>query len=149
MVEGLRFFAARAGVARRSSPWPPPTPLFPHLISPPAPLKTNARECKAEVARDANRAATDYRLNWRLKRACAADIEQLCAGQCPANSSAPCGGLVLQCLTERADNITAKECQEVRPWVRLKKGARALGSQSTHSGPNVGSLAGLGLIPIN
>lgn len=77
---------------------------------------TNAhRECKAEVTRDANRAANDYRLNWRLKRACEGDIAALCAGLCPANTSAPCGGLVLHCLSERADNITATECQEVRP----------------------------------
>lgn len=83
----------------------------PHT-TPPTPQKN--RECRAEVTRDANRAATDYRLNWRLKRACEADIGRLCAGLCPAGGSAPCGGLVLQCLTERADNVTSPECQEVR-----------------------------------
>lgn len=78
-----------------------------------------SKECRAEVTRDANRAATDYRLNWRLKRACASDISTLCAGQCPDNSSTPCGGLVLQCLTERADNLTAADCKEEVHYYRL------------------------------
>lgn len=46
--------------AGRRQPQPFPTST---LIPPPS-------ECKAEVARGVNRAAHDYRLNWRLKTAC-------------------------------------------------------------------------------
>ena len=69
-------------------------------------------ECKEEVMRDMNRAAHDYRLNWRLNHACEADINGLCAGVCNAASGQPCGGLVLQCLQDKQDNITSAECQE-------------------------------------
>ena len=43
----------------------------PSHASPPHPMTNNRpRECKEEVMRDMNRAATDYRLNFRLKHAC-------------------------------------------------------------------------------
>ncbi|KAI8475756.1 MAG: hypothetical protein J3K34DRAFT_453290 [Monoraphidium minutum] len=71
-----------------------------------------SEECKAEVARDMNRAATDYRLNWRLNHACEADIESLCSGLCSASKERPCGGVVLNCLAEKQDNITSTACQE-------------------------------------
>jgi hypothetical protein len=55
-------------------------------------------ECKAEVVRDQNRMAQDYRLNWRLKTACKSDIGQLCDGLCNDKEGQMCGGVVLQCL---------------------------------------------------
>jgi Golgi apparatus protein 1 len=55
-------------------------------------------ECKAEVVRDQNRMAQDYRLNWRLKTACKSDIVQLCDGLCNDKEGQMCGGVVLQCL---------------------------------------------------
>jgi hypothetical protein len=55
-------------------------------------------ECKAEVVRDQNRMAQDYRLNWRLKTACKADIGTLCDGLCNDKEGQMCGGVVLQCL---------------------------------------------------
>jgi len=82
-----------------------PTPT-PHPNPPP-------RECKDEVTNDMNRAATDYRLNWRLNHACAHDIGALCAGLCATSSNQPCGGVVLHCLSEKQENITSTECQEV------------------------------------
>ncbi|GBF94315.1 hypothetical protein Rsub_06937 [Raphidocelis subcapitata] len=69
-------------------------------------------ECKAEVTRDVNRAAHDYRLNWRLKKACEEDIGAHCGGLCHTNSSQPCGGLVLHCLSDKKDKITSTACQE-------------------------------------
>ncbi|KAI8477290.1 MAG: hypothetical protein J3K34DRAFT_398918 [Monoraphidium minutum] len=71
-----------------------------------------SKECKDEVNRDQNRAATDFRLNWRLKHACEQDITSLCGGLCPASSNQPCGGVVLHCLSEKQDNITSPACQE-------------------------------------
>lgn len=55
-------------------------------------------ECKAEITRDQNRMAQDYRLNWRLNKACTGDITRLCAGLCNVQSGQTCGGVVLQCL---------------------------------------------------
>lgn len=55
-------------------------------------------ECKSEIMRDQNRMAQDYRLNWRLNKACSADIQRLCGGKCDAQSGQTCGGVVLQCL---------------------------------------------------
>lgn len=43
-----------------------------------------------------NRMAQDYRLNFRLNKACEADISKLCPNLC--SPGAPCGGMVLQCL---------------------------------------------------
>lgn len=62
------------------------------------------------VVRDMNRMATDYRLNFRLNQACEADISQLCPAMCAPGQ--PCGGVVLHCLTEKVDNITAADCRE-------------------------------------
>jgi hypothetical protein len=67
-------------------------------------------ECKSEVISDMHRMATDYRLNWRLNHACEADINKLCPTMCTPGR--PCGGLVLQCLQEKQDNITNSDCQE-------------------------------------
>eukprot|EP00879_Flechtneria_rotunda_P000602 GHRR01000712.1.p1 GENE.GHRR01000712.1~~GHRR01000712.1.p1 ORF type:complete len:883 (+),score=207.41 GHRR01000712.1:2504-5152(+) len=72
-------------------------------------------ECKAEVMKDQNRMAQDYRLNWRLTNACDPDIKALCGGllsQCAAGTGQTCGGVVLQCLQDKQDNITSSACQE-------------------------------------
>ena len=67
------------------------------------------------------------------------DIDTLCAGVCNAAAGQPCGGLVLQCLQDKQDNITSQLCQEeVRgalpqqpaastnaPTARLHQGAQA------------------------
>lgn len=69
-------------------------------------------ECKTEVMKDQNRMAQDYRLNWRLNTACTSDIKRLCGGLCDTSSGQPCGGVVLQCLQDKQDNITSSACQE-------------------------------------
>ena len=61
-----------------------------------------SKECKDEVSRDMNRMGQDYRLNFRLNKACEADIGKLCGGLCSASQGQPCGGIVLQCLQVRA-----------------------------------------------
>lgn len=71
-----------------------------------------SKECKDEVVRDMNRMATDYRLNWRLNHACEADINKLCANVCSTQPGQVCGGLVLNCLQEKQDNITSQACQD-------------------------------------
>jgi Golgi apparatus protein 1 len=83
-----------------SNPYPNPSPRHP-------------RECKDEVTRDANRAAGDFRLNWRLNHACESDVATLCGGLCATSSAQPCGGVVLHCLSDKRDNITSAACQEV------------------------------------
>lgn len=81
-------------------------------------------ECKAEVSRDANRAAHDYRLNWRLNHACEADVANLCGSVCNSSNSQPCGGMVLQCLQDKQDNVTSTECQEEVRGGTAGKGGR-------------------------
>jgi Golgi apparatus protein 1 len=60
-----------------------------------------SKECKDEVSRDMNRMGQDYRLNFRLNKACESDIGKLCGGLCSASQGSPCGGIVLQCLQVR------------------------------------------------
>eukprot|EP00195_Chlamydomonas_chlamydogama_P004977 CAMPEP_0202901334 /NCGR_PEP_ID=MMETSP1392-20130828/14194_1 /ASSEMBLY_ACC=CAM_ASM_000868 /TAXON_ID=225041 /ORGANISM="Chlamydomonas chlamydogama, Strain SAG 11-48b" /LENGTH=885 /DNA_ID=CAMNT_0049587883 /DNA_START=46 /DNA_END=2703 /DNA_ORIENTATION=- len=71
-----------------------------------------SKECKDEVVRDMNRMAQDYRLNWRLNHACEGEINKLCANLCSTAPGQTCGGLVLQCLQEKQDNITNQACQD-------------------------------------
>lgn len=71
-----------------------------------------SKECKIEVVRDTNRMAQDYRLNWRLDKACEADIPRICPNLCSTNPGQSCGGLVLHCLTENQDNVTSQACQD-------------------------------------
>jgi Golgi apparatus protein 1 len=61
--------------------------------------------------KDMNRMAQDYRLNWRLNSACEADTQKLCPNMCSSTPGVTCGGLVLQCLQDKQDNITSQACQ--------------------------------------
>lgn len=73
-----------------------------------------SKECKDEVMKDMNRMAQDFRLNWRLNHACEGEIEKLCPNTCSTQPGAqmPCGGLMLQCLQDKQDNITSQACQD-------------------------------------
>ncbi|GAX77303.1 hypothetical protein CEUSTIGMA_g4749.t1 [Chlamydomonas eustigma] len=71
-----------------------------------------SKECKDEVTRDNNRMGTDYRLNYRLNHACESDISRLCSNMCSTTPGSACGGLVLQCLQDKQDNITSQTCQD-------------------------------------
>lgn len=50
------------------------------------------------------------RLNFRLARACDDDITALCSNVCNPFQGEVCGGRVLQCLTQKQDQIQSKEC---------------------------------------
>jgi hypothetical protein len=41
------------------------------------------------------------------------DVASYCAGLCPQETTQPCGGAVLQCLTDHQTNLTSPACQEV------------------------------------
>jgi len=96
--------------------------------------------CAAAVTADAARAGADFRLNHRLRTACAPVIPALCGSACPAaaatahaDAAGPghgsatesggdaCGGRVLACLADKADQITDKACAaEVFYFVRME-----------------------------
>jgi Golgi apparatus protein 1 len=63
-------------------------------------------ECRTEVKRHETRGAKDYRLNYRLNKACDLEIDRLCADVCGPFSGQACEGSVIQCLTQKADNVT-------------------------------------------
>lgn len=69
-------------------------------------------ECKKEVKRNEVRAATDYRLMYRLSKACDNDINTMCATVCSPFSGQACGGTVLRCLVEHRGNVTSEECKK-------------------------------------
>jgi len=69
-------------------------------------------ECKAEVKRDEIRAAEDYRLNYRLNKACDAEIDTLCPDVCSPFSGQACGGVVIKCLTDKQANVTNEDCRK-------------------------------------
>lgn len=52
------------------------------------------------------------RLNYRLNQACDGDISKLCPNLCSKSLGTSCGGLVLQCLQDKQDNITSQACQD-------------------------------------
>ena len=83
--------------------------------------------CGEAVAAGVRRAATDYRLNFRLAAACAPAVASLCAGACapaggpPMREGEPCGGTVLRCLQDKVEDIKEPECAaEVEYFVRME-----------------------------
>lgn len=68
-------------------------------------------ECKKEVERERQVAAKDYRLNYKLKKACEDDSDKLCSDVCNPYQSSSCGGRVLRCLTDKRDQIESDECK--------------------------------------
>eukprot|EP00958_Prasinococcus_capsulatus_P008020 scaffold751_cov395-Prasinococcus_capsulatus_cf.AAC.27 len=68
-------------------------------------------ECRKEVKRDEIRAASDYRLNYRLNQVCDSDIDSLCADACSPFMGQACGGTVLRCLQVKQNNVTSEECR--------------------------------------
>ena len=69
-------------------------------------------ECKKEVKRNEIRSATDYRLMYRLSKACDGDINNMCATVCSPFSGQACGGTVLRCLVDNRANITSDDCKK-------------------------------------
>eukprot|EP00270_Netrium_digitus_P010393 TRINITY_DN3221_c1_g1_i5.p1 TRINITY_DN3221_c1_g1~~TRINITY_DN3221_c1_g1_i5.p1 ORF type:complete len:932 (-),score=260.15 TRINITY_DN3221_c1_g1_i5:314-3109(-) len=72
-------------------------------------------ECKKEVKRDEIRSAEDYRLNYRLNKACFNDVHELCLHACDKQlelGSITCGGTVLKCLEDNTDKIESDACKK-------------------------------------
>lgn len=67
-------------------------------------------ECRNEVKRYEIRAGQDYRLNFRLNKACDVEIDRLCGDVCSPFQGQACGGTVLACLTENSDSIQDENC---------------------------------------
>jgi Golgi apparatus protein 1 len=80
------------------------------------------RLCLKEVLAYEQRASSDYRLNHRLKAACARDAAALCDdAACMKDAARVCGGAVLRCLTERRDEVKADACRrEVEYFERME-----------------------------
>eukprot|EP01026_Neomeris_dumetosa_P014680 TRINITY_DN1539_c0_g1_i1.p1 TRINITY_DN1539_c0_g1~~TRINITY_DN1539_c0_g1_i1.p1 ORF type:complete len:468 (-),score=66.09 TRINITY_DN1539_c0_g1_i1:500-1903(-) len=80
------------------------------------------KECRVEVQKDVQRSSKDYRLNYRLYNACKSDKEKLCNDVCSDNEDVgSCGGRVLQCLTEKIDDIQQEDCQnEVLYFIKME-----------------------------
>eukprot|EP00271_Cylindrocystis_brebissonii_P019065 TRINITY_DN562_c0_g3_i1.p1 TRINITY_DN562_c0_g3~~TRINITY_DN562_c0_g3_i1.p1 ORF type:complete len:1830 (+),score=464.44 TRINITY_DN562_c0_g3_i1:323-5812(+) len=67
-------------------------------------------ECQKELRSDEWKASTDYRLNFRLNKACVADVATLCPGLCPDKNE--CGGAGLKCLAEKMEAIKSEACKK-------------------------------------
>eukprot|EP00475_Leptophrys_vorax_P034698 TRINITY_DN5634_c2_g2_i3.p1 TRINITY_DN5634_c2_g2~~TRINITY_DN5634_c2_g2_i3.p1 ORF type:complete len:518 (-),score=31.75 TRINITY_DN5634_c2_g2_i3:238-1623(-) len=76
--------------------------------------------CKKQLQADEERSAQDFRLNFRLNKACFEDVQHLCMEACDAKQDGlaggptgqPCGGLVLRCLSAHAADVSSPECRE-------------------------------------
>jgi Golgi apparatus protein 1 len=59
--------------------------------------------------------SADYRLNYRLHKACATEVNRLdCVRSCSAYEAAgsvTCHGTVLRCLQDKMGEITSEECR--------------------------------------
>ena len=58
------------------------------------------------------RSASDYRLKYRLDRACGMDASALCGPQLASCGPAGCAGRVLRCLRDRLDEVTGEDCRK-------------------------------------
>ena len=61
-----------------------------------------SQECKAEVEQDQVRSNQDFRLNFRLSKACKKDIAALCIHECSTYLGQACGGKVSVLLSGRS-----------------------------------------------
>ncbi|KAL4418908.1 hypothetical protein ABPG77_004061 [Micractinium sp. CCAP 211/92] len=84
-------------------------------------------KCQEALGQYEARAASDYRLNHRLARACKDDIGRLCPDACGAlERKTGCGGSVLRCLSNftRWNGVQAlqsEECEkEVQFYLRMR-----------------------------
>eukprot|EP00884_Botryococcus_braunii_P009911 jgi/Botrbrau1/18921/Bobra.177_2s0075.1 len=68
-------------------------------------------ECKQEIEWDMLHSSQDYRLNYRLARACKEDRQTLCGEVCQESDTQACGGRVLQCLNQQFRNLRSPDCR--------------------------------------
>jgi Golgi apparatus protein 1 len=71
-----------------------------------------SEECRAEVKRYEIRAGQDYRLQFRLSKACSAEVDRLCADVCSPFQGQACGGTVLACLVDKRESIADAACDK-------------------------------------
>lgn len=76
-----------------------------------APREEFNGECKSAVERYQKRQGDDYRLNYRLNRACEVEVDKLCPDVCSPFQGSACGGAVLKCLSENKANISDTACR--------------------------------------
>jgi len=74
--------------------------------------ETATTECKREIKRLQLKSSEDYRLNYRLQRACELDVDQLCPDACDKFSYDVCGGKVYQCLSDKESKIQNEACKK-------------------------------------
>lgn len=73
--------------------------------------KDFGKDCKDKVKEYELESASDYRFNYRLAKACKADIDTLCSDVCHAEQGQVCGGTVLRCLTQNRKALQSEACQ--------------------------------------
>ncbi len=85
-------------------------------------------ECRAEVQRDQQLAARDYRLNFRLKEACMPDVAAHCKElEHTCSRDKGCSGRVLQCLRAHVDELQGEDCkEEVLYFLKMEVRPRAV-----------------------
>mmetsp|Transcript_34914 Transcript_34914/g.77608 ORF Transcript_34914/g.77608 Transcript_34914/m.77608 type:complete len:994 (-) Transcript_34914:752-3733(-) len=74
--------------------------------------KEFGKACREEIISFENEISKDYRLNYRLAKACQGDVQALCPSVCQQNDGQVCGGKVLRCLTDKMDSIKADACKK-------------------------------------
>ncbi|GAX78146.1 hypothetical protein CEUSTIGMA_g5588.t1 [Chlamydomonas eustigma] len=74
--------------------------------------KDFSKDCKEKVRSYEAEAASDYRLNYRLAKACKNDVKSLCSAACSAEEGQVCSGTVLRCLTEKREDIKSDDCKK-------------------------------------
>ena len=57
------------------------------------------------MQRQEQRENQDYRLNFRLNRACEVDVDELCGDVCSPFAGQACGGTVLRCLANKRSKV--------------------------------------------
>ncbi|CAM6095965.1 unnamed protein product [Calypogeia fissa] len=69
-------------------------------------------DCKKEIVADEVESAQDFRLNYRIYKDCQDDVKSLCPVWEKCKGPEPCGGVVLQCLQEKVDQLSSEECKK-------------------------------------
>mmetsp|Transcript_4821 Transcript_4821/g.5620 ORF Transcript_4821/g.5620 Transcript_4821/m.5620 type:complete len:974 (+) Transcript_4821:66-2987(+) len=83
--------------------------------------KQMSTECRTEVKRGEAREHEDYRLNYRVNKACDMEIDSLCPDVCSPFQGQACKGKVMSCLMENMRKITSQECkQELIPSIKTE-----------------------------
>ncbi|MEW5299471.1 MAG: hypothetical protein WDW36_002486 [Sanguina aurantia] len=74
--------------------------------------KDFGKPCREEVVTYEAEISKDYRLNFRLNKACTQDVTLLCPGLCTQTDGAVCGGKVLRCLTDKLEQVQEDSCKK-------------------------------------